>query len=454
VPEAPDFEACVVVRRLKQGPLYDLYLARHSELERLVLIKSVQGVVAQSSPMAQALEREARLLGRLDHHNIVRVLDFVRRPDRVWLVLEYDAGVSLAELLEQRATIDPRAACVIALGLARALAHVHSAGIVHNAVSPANVWLTQRGRVRLSNFEHAESAAGSANDDALQATAAGLETAYLSPEQVLGAPARPESDVFSLGSLLYRMLAGRLPFEAADPAALRQAIHRDTPAALASSPGISPALSRLLQRCLEQEPEQRFEDGGALELALDAVLERPAEGELEAGVLGVLARAGQSGQSVPAPPLEARAAREAAERSLRRSLIALLVTSLVMLAGGLVFHQTVRLEAPRVEVHENLPPAAYGALRVVAEPWAYVYVDGKLMETTPFANPLLLTPGRHHLRLEHPSATPERREVELAPGQSVLIEVSMKLSGVSGDAGAAPPPNLVHEGRDAGRASR
>jgi serine/threonine-protein kinase len=103
-----------------------------------------------------------------------------------------------------------------------------------------------------------------------------------------------------------------------------------------------------------------------------------------------------------------------------------------------------QVEPPRVAVQQNLPPSAYGALRVVAEPWAHVYVDGKLMETTPFANPILLTPGVHHLRLEHPSAPPERREVELAAGQSLLLEVSMKLGGVVADGGAPEPP------RDAG----
>jgi serine/threonine-protein kinase len=441
VPEAPDFEACAVVRRLSQGPLYDTYLARHGELERPVLIKSLHGVVASASPGAQALEREARLLRQLDHHNIVRVLDFVRRPDRVWLVLDHEPGASLAELLEQRAPIDARTASAIALCVARALAHVHAAGVVHDAVSPGHVWLTERGRVRLSSFEHADEIGGSSA--ALRAASASLEAPYLSPEQVLGGPARPESDVFSFGALLYRLLAGHPPFEADDPAALRQAIHRDTPPALAVSPGVTQALSRLVQRCLEKEPEQRFADGSELERALDSVLERPAESELEAAVLGVLARAGLAGQSTP-PVSAARPSREAAERSLRRSLGGLVASGLVMLAGGLVIHRMAQVEPPRVAVQQNLPPSAYGALRVVAEPWAHVYVDGKLMETTPFANPILLTPGVHHLRLEHPSAPPERREVELAAGQSLLLEVSMKLGGVVADGGAPEPP------RDAG----
>jgi eukaryotic-like serine/threonine-protein kinase len=452
VTEALDFEACVVIRRLKQGPVYDLYLARHRELERQVLIKALQGLVARTSPAADALEREAHLLARLDHHNVVRALDFVRRDDRVWLVLEHEPGVSLAELLEQRAPIDARTAALIALCLARALAHLHTAGAVHQGLGPSAVWLGERGRVRLTGFEHASSDTTTQSSEELAAVAASLETAYLSPEQVLGAPPRPESDVFSLGALLYRLLAGRPPFAGKDAAGLRQAIHRDAPAPLETALPISPALSRLVQRCLEKEPEQRFASGGELERQLDAVLEHPPDSEIEASVLGLLTRSGVAVPNVPAAA-EPRASRQDAERSLRRSVGALVATGVVMVAGGLVIHRMAHQDPLRVDVRQNLPPTAYGALRVVAEPWAYVYVDGKLMETTPFANPLLLTPGVHHVRLEHPSAAPERREIVLAPNQSLLLDVRMKLTGAAvTDAGA--PPATLSERPDAGARRR
>jgi serine/threonine-protein kinase len=439
VPEAPDFEACVVVRRLKQGPVYDLYLARHRELERQVLIKALQGLVARTSPAADALAREAHLLGRFDHHNVLRVLDFVRRDDRVWLVLEHEPGLSLAELLEQRAPIDARTAALIALCLARALAHLHAAGVVHQGVGPASVWLGERGRVRLVSFEHASDAPLAASADELQAVAASLETAYLSPEQVLGAPPRPESDVFSLGALLYRLLAGRPPFEAKDTALLRQAIHRDPPPALETAVPVTPALLRLVQRCLEKDPEQRFSSGAELERVLDEVLEHPTDSEIEASVLGLLTRAGLTVPNVPAAVGASAASRQGAERSLRRAVGGLIATGLVMVAGGLVIHRMAHQDPLRVDVRQNLPPSAHGALRVVAEPWAYVYVDGKLMETTPFASPLLLTPGVHHVRLEHPSAAAERREIQLAAGQNLLLDVKMKLTGAVADAGAPPP---------------
>jgi serine/threonine-protein kinase len=324
---------------------------------------------------------------------------------------------------------------------------------VHQGLGPSSVWLGERGRVRLTSFEHASSTTPATSSDELTAVAASLETAYLSPEQVLGAPPRPESDVFSLGALLYRLLAGRPPFAGKDVPALRQAIHRDTPAPLEPSPELAPALARLVQRCLEKDPEQRFPSGAELERALDGVLEHPTEGEIEASVLGLLARAGLTVPNVPAPVTDPRALREGAERSLRRSLGALAATGLVMIAGGLVLHRMAHDAPLRIDVRQNLPPTSYGALRVVVEPWAHVYVDGKLMETTPFANPLLLTPGVHHVRLEHPSSPPERRQIELAPGQSLLLDVRMKLTGPVPDAGAPPPPRAAGPDAGAGAAS-
>lgn len=383
---------------------------------------------------------------------MVRALDFVRRDERVWLVLEHEPGLSLAELLEQRAPIDARTAALIALSLARALAQLHAAGVVHQGLGPASVWLGERGRVRLISFEHASSTSATASADELRAVAASLETAYLSPEQVLGAPPRPESDVFSLGALLYRLLAGRPPFEGKDAALLRQAIHRDPAPALETSTPLSPALARLVQRCLEKDPEQRFASGAELERVLDVVLEHPTESEIATSVLGLLTRAGLTVPNVPSALAATTASRQSAERSLRRAVGGLIATGLVMLAGGLVIHRMAHQDPLRVDVRQNLPPSAHGALRVVVEPWAYVYVDGKLMETTPFANPLLLTPGVHHVRLEHPSAAPERREIRLAAGQSLLLDVKMKLTGAVPDAGA-PPPTLS-ERPDAGAAGR
>lgn len=437
MPDAPDFEACVVERRLKLGPVYDLYLARHTLLGRAVVIKALEGQVAATSPAAQRLEHEARLLARVSHDNIARVLDFVRQPERVWSVLEHEPGFALADLLLERPALERRAAAAVALGVARALDELHDSGIVHNALSPANVWLTERGRVRLQNLEHATSLRDPALAEPLDGAGESTDTAYLTPEQITGEPTTPASDVFALGVLLYRLLSGRLPFAGNDPAAVRAAIRHELPTPLESVvPEVPPELARIVQRCLEKDPEQRFASASEVARALEHFLERPAQRELERAVRGAIARAGLGGEPDEVGlSLDTRAARAPLERALRRALGALVVTSLVMLAGGLALHKNARIDDAQAR-RDDLPPSAYGALRVVAEPWAHVYVDGKLMETTPFAEPLRLTPGRHYVRLEHPQTKPVRREVELVAGETLLLDVSLSLGSGTPDAGA------------------
>src|SRR6185503_4068407 len=99
-----------------------------------------------------ALEREARLLGQLGHPNVLALYDFVRRGDRLWLVLEAVDGWSLAALLERGKPFPQAAAAAIVLALARGLAHAHSRGIVHRDIRPANVVVAKNGEVKLTEF--------------------------------------------------------------------------------------------------------------------------------------------------------------------------------------------------------------------------------------------------------------------------------------------------------------
>jgi hypothetical protein len=450
VSDLPDFEPYTALRRLERGPSHELFLARHATLQRQVWIKALRPEVPLSSSVARRLEREGEILARLQHEGVIGILDCVRRTPRLWLVLEAVEGWSLAEVLGSlrrssgaSAAFDIAGAVALALGVARALLHTHAAGVVHAAVQPQHILLSQQGAVKLTGFSLALLAEGPDRDPV--DTEPGLsEARYLSPEQVLGERADERSDLFSLGVVLYELLTGRHPFQAnergANERALAHEIRHTAPAALrAANPEVSPELERIVQRCLEKSPERRFESMAQLVRALEHVLGAEALGQLDSLVARALARSGLAVAGA-APTQRSRAdelERREARRGLRRALSGLIATSLALLVGGALLSAWLEREHPRAALAPKQWTSQDGAeLLVVADPWAYVFVDGEQLETTPFATPLRLAPGEHFVRLEHPNAPPERRRVQLAAGQRVVLEVALHVARNVRDAGA------------------
>jgi hypothetical protein len=450
VSDLPDFEPYVALRRLERGPSHELYLARHATLQRQVWIKALRPEVPLSSSVARRLEREGEILARLQHPGIVAILDCVRRPPRLWLVLEAVEGWSLSEVLGSLrrsgagTAFDVAGAVALALGVARALLHTHAAGVVHAALQPRHILLSQHGTVKLTGFSLALLDEGPEQEPV--DTEPGLsEAGYLSPEQVVGERADERSDLFSLAVVLYELLTGRHPFRGAkergaNERALAHEIRHSAPAALrAANPEISPELERIVQRCLEKPPERRFESMAQLVRALEHVLGAEALGQLDSLVARALAGSGLAIAGA-APAHRARAQeleRRQARRGLRRSLIGLIATSLALLLGGALLSAWLEAEHPAAAPAPKQWTNQNGAeLLVVADPWAYVFVDGEQLETTPFATPLRLAPGEHFVRLEHPNAPPERRRVQLAAGQRVVLEVALQVERNVSDAGA------------------
>lgn len=430
--EVPVFERYGVLESLRHGPITDLYRAELVALKRPVFIKALARGISPASPFAAALEREARLLTELDHPNVIRALDFINDDRAMWLVLEYVDGWTLEAVLEKAKKLSPAAACAIAIQLAEGLGHAHAHGIVHRDVRPVNVFVSRTGVAKLANFAAAADERLPTAPELLDGRAGFGTPAYMSPEQVLGEPEDLRSDVFSLGIVLFEMLTGRRPFDAPDERAVSHRIRHDQPVSVSKLVStVSGSLDRVVRRCLEKMPADRF--GSAAELVRALTVELEGEG-LAPGpplVTAELARVGLVAKD------EGRrdSVRVAARKRLPKVTDAIgvyLASLCLVVAGGAAIQyvagrsQTSR--APRTGAHLDLIPSRAGYLRVVADPWALVVVDGEQVDTTPFARPIPLSPGVHYVRLEHPHAKTERRTVTLSPGETVLLDVKMDVT--------------------------
>ena len=282
---------------LSSTRMAEVWLADDHELDRQVVVKLL-------APEAdrERFEREARAVAALSHPNIVRLFDF-GEEGRWFMVFEYLPGGSLEARLEEADALSAEEVARIARDVAAGLAHAHTRGVVHRDLKPGNVLFDPGGRSKIADFGIArvQGVDTLTEDGTVLGTAA-----YISPEQVRGEPVTPASDVYAFGVILYRLLAGRLPFEADAPMQLA-ALHRDVEPPRLSTMGDdrSRALAAVAMSALAKEPSRRFADGAALLRSLEdrtlpatATIERPPSGRarrrvpLVAGLVALVVLAG------------------------------------------------------------------------------------------------------------------------------------------------------------------
>ncbi len=267
-----------VVAPIGAGGMGEVYRARDTrpELAREVAIKTLAGVVTDPD-RRRRFELEARATGALNHPNILAIYDVGAHDGTLYLVEELLDGTTLRAPLE-RGALAPRKAVEYARAIAQGLAAAHAKGITHRDLKPENVMVTADGRVKILDFGLAKLHEPSRSSDAATTahqTDAGTvlgTVAYMSPEQVRGQAVDPRSDIFSLGVVLYEMLAGARPFGGATSQDTLAAILNAEPADLpVTERAIPPALERVVRRCLEKQPEQRFQSASDLAFALEAL---------------------------------------------------------------------------------------------------------------------------------------------------------------------------------------
>ena len=251
--------------KFAEGTLAELYKGTQRALSRAVAVKVLKPSITPASQLGKRFLREASLLSRLSHQNVPHVYDAGESDDRPFIVMELIEGPSLRKVMDDGGPLPVDAAVAIARELASALAHVHALGVVHRDVKPANILLSRRGDVKLTDF-------GIARDTSEPHDGLGVvgTPAYMSPEQVLGDRLDFRSDLFALGIVLFEMLTGRRPFEEEAGRTVMQKIRLDRYQAPSSlRPEVSAVIERVLARCLEKNPTHRYESAESVARDLD-----------------------------------------------------------------------------------------------------------------------------------------------------------------------------------------
>lgn len=398
-----------------------VYRAHEALLGRPVSIRALKATVSPSSPYADAIEREAAALAELGHPAFPTLLAFECDADGLYLAVAAVSGPTL-EALMAKGKVDSSAASAIALGVADAMVLAHAKGVLHRDLKPRSVRLLGHAVV-VDGFDAATSPKRLEPPRALAADASDRRS-FAAPEIVAGEAGDARSDVFAIGAMLFAMIAGEPPPRNPPPLAVRV-------------PDVSRPIERVVARCLAEDPRERFDDCAALAKALGLAIAEKTTVPLRELVVTAMAAA-QIGDALPiaTASLESKPIPDQGP-SLREAARQLGIVLALIVAGAIGIESLRADNSEASTAHGSTSPNERGFLRVVARPWAEVFVDGERVETTPFARPIPLVPGRHFVTLKHPRAVEEQRPIQLATGQTVLLDVTMQIDRGPQDAGAS-----------------
>src|ERR671911_1735909 len=331
------------------GGMADVYLAHDEVLDRPVALKLLKEHLAQNHEFVERFRHEARSAASLSHPHIVPVFAWGETGDGMYYIaMEYLSGGTLKERIMSKGALPARAAAAVALQIAGALQAAHEWGMIHRDIKPRNILITDSGHVKVADFGIAHAAEASTISDLGDILGS---VKYMSPEQAIGEPVGPESDLYSLGVVLYEMLTGRVPFEVATPTDVpvkHAGVSPPHPREL--NPEVPKALDAVVIRLLATNPQDRYSSAAELLEELGRVRDGllpvvPSPNEATTAALG------DPVVPVTAPPASGSAGSSHSRRLSRRPLWILTVLAMLLALLGVLGWDLLRTTEGVSAVH-------------------------------------------------------------------------------------------------------
>lgn len=255
-----------IIDKIGEGGMGVVYLGKDDLLDRKVAIKVLHARLLNDESLLERFKSEARILSRFHHTNIASLYNFLRFNDTYCMVMEYVDGLALDDLLKNNQRLPANYAASLISQALDGLRYAHDKGIIHRDLKLANLILSNEGTVKIMDFGIAR-AIGSSR---LTSTGRAIGTLdYMSPEQIKGKEGDEKSDIYSLGIVLYELLTGDVPFKADTEYELMKAHLEQKPASVRKHiQDLPSALDKVVLQALEKQPEKRFGNAQAFQVAL------------------------------------------------------------------------------------------------------------------------------------------------------------------------------------------
>jgi serine/threonine-protein kinase len=384
-----------VVKEIGKGAVGKVYKARDPNLDLFVALKVLRREWVDSDTFVNRFLKEAKALGRLDRANIVRVFNVDEDKGDVYIAMEFVEGESLRDLMKKKEFTTEEIA-QLGITIANALDYAHRQGIIHRDIKPSNILIRSDNFIKITDFGIAHIQ----DTDAQEKTQAGevLGTpAYMSPEQVKGMTITSQTDIFSLGIILYELCTGTRPFKGENISAIFQAILKNKPAPVTKlNSSVPPALSQIIMKCLNKKPEDRFQSGKKLAAALEKYLK-----DRQSETIVLKKSAAESGSRKPVRYL-------------------LLILLLISLGIAFVYYSKTPESPPPPPVKKE----TLSHLNVVSfPPEAQVFVDNKYRGNAPLK--IALPPGKHEVRVTAPDYHDWEAQINLKDTSETPLNVRL-----------------------------
>ena len=250
-----------LLEKIGEGGMSRVYRGRDQLLKRTVAVKILKDQMTGSPDFVRRFRREAQAAAGLSHPNIVNIYDVGEEDEIYYIVMEYVDGDNLKQYIREKERLSPHEAVTIARQIAEALIQAHAAGVIHRDIKPQNILFSRDGQVKVADFGIAIAADGSTltcSDDIVGSVH------YFSPEQAKGNLAGKQSDLYSLGVILYEMVTGRVPFHGESPVSIAMKHVQEQiepPRQIAGD--IPEPLERIILKAMQKEPDMRYSDAGS-----------------------------------------------------------------------------------------------------------------------------------------------------------------------------------------------
>ncbi|MBD3384558.1 protein kinase [candidate division KSB1 bacterium] len=405
------FEKFKIKTCLKKDDSTAVYLAHHIYLDKAVVVKTLNQQTITDKQVVARFQREARILAKLDHPNIINVYDFGTYKPFFYISFEYFDAENLRDQMRKR--LDKELKRSILIQIARGLTCAHENGIVHRDIKPENILVNREMQVKIADFglAHVSGESKLTKKSSLIGT-----PGYMAPEQVRGEPSNAKSDLFSFGIVACELITGHHPFLGKDvPATLSNILTTPQSNVFHQLRGIDEPLQSAVKGLLQKNPNDRTDSAYAFlqELNIETIC-RPRKSRRKIGVVALasllllmvaVAYLFKPQPQLP-PPVE--------------------LTPVDTI-------KTVIAEKKKPETDQIIEPEEPsttaidqpGELYVECIPWARVIINGRIAETTPLEKAIKLYPGGYHLTLSHPRFPPLWRQIEIRPGQRHNVSVNL-----------------------------